>query len=428
MDDCDDTDAGLNNIDSDGDGLSTCDGDCNDGDPSASSGDMDGDGQTSCNGDCDDSNPNVYLGAPELCNNFQDDDCDGQVDESDAIDKTEWFEDLDGDGFGNGSVSQLSCTPPSGYVDQFGDCNDNDDLISPAADEVCDGADNNCDGLIDDADANLDLNTATEFFSDGDIDGQGDPNDSVFRCTVPPGFVTNNTDCDDTNSSIYDGALEYCNGLDDDCDGTEDESAEDAIDYYLDADNDGHGAPASTPAEVRCPEYDPITSLALHPTGLAPSNNDCDDTDATISPSAPELCSNNIDENCDGHNTAGATDVSTFLVDADSDGFGSGERDSNGDLAYALDLCVEPFGYILYEQGDALDCDDGDFETKPGAQEKYAMESGMIVRLMETIAFQLTNGMMTVMDTLSVRLMLPSCITPTVQSMLGKTIRLSMVV
>ena len=218
--------------------------------------------------------------------------------------------------------------------ESIGDCNDNDDLISPAADEVCDGADNNCDGLIDDADANLDLNTATEFFHDADVDSQGDPNDSVFRCTVPPGFVTNNTDCDDTNDARYLGALEYCNGLDDDCDGTEDESAEDAIAYYVDADGDEHGAPANTPAEVRCPGYDPITSLALHPTGLAPSNTDCDDTDVNISPSAPELCSNGIDENCDGHNTIGATDVSTFVVDADSDGFGSGERDSNGDLAY----------------------------------------------------------------------------------------------
>ena len=204
--------------------------------------------------------------------------------------------------------------------------------------------------------------------------------------------MTNNTDCDDTNPSIYDGALEYCNGLDDDCDGTEDESAEDAIDYYVDADNDGHGAPASTPAEVRCPEYDPITSLALHPTGLAPSNNDCDDTDATISPSAPELCSNNIDENCDTHNTAGATDVSTFLVDADSDGFGSGERFKWG----STDLCVEPFGYILYEQGMPLIVM---METLTPNQEhrKYAMESGTIVRLMETIVFQLMSGMTMVM-------------------------------
>ena len=100
----------------------------------------------------------------------------------------------------------------------------------------------------------------------------------------------------------------------------------------------------------------------MNPTGYAPSNNDCDDGDAAISPSANELCTNNIDENCDGHNTAGATDVSTFLVDADGVTFGSGERDSNGDLAYALDLCVQPYGYVPYSVNDPLDCNDGDFE------------------------------------------------------------------
>ena len=62
--------------------------------------------------------------------------------------------------------------------------------------------------------------------------------------------------------------------------------------------------------------------------------------------------------------------MTTFLVDADGDTFGSGERDSNGDLAYALDLCIQPYGYVPYLVGDSLDCDDGDFETKPGALEK----------------------------------------------------------
>jgi hypothetical protein len=33
------------------------------------------------------------------------------------------------------------------------------------------------------------------------------------------GFTESNGDCDDTNSEIYPGAIEYCNGFDNDCNG-----------------------------------------------------------------------------------------------------------------------------------------------------------------------------------------------------------------
>ena len=53
---------------------------CEQGNP-ADSTDADGDGVPWCN-DCDDTNPAVHPGAPEICGNHLDDNCNGVVDEN----------------------------------------------------------------------------------------------------------------------------------------------------------------------------------------------------------------------------------------------------------------------------------------------------------------------------------------------------------
>ena len=105
-------------------------------------------GYVSDSTDCDDQDNDVYPQAQELCNN-EDDDCDGVIDEADALSFITWYQDLDGDGYGNDSISSSECTQPVGYVPENGDCNDNDDSISPAEIEICDEIDNDCDGTID---------------------------------------------------------------------------------------------------------------------------------------------------------------------------------------------------------------------------------------------------------------------------------------
>ena len=68
--------------------------------------------------------------------------------------------------------------------------------------------------------AYITVDPATTYYADTDGDGYGDPNSSVNACIEQAGYVTDNTDCDDTNEDIYPGAPgtgEYidnnCNGL-----------------------------------------------------------------------------------------------------------------------------------------------------------------------------------------------------------------------
>ena len=328
-DDCD----GLLTADEedvDGDGYGLCDGDCDDSNtavnPAATETcnseddncngsvdegfDTDNDNYSVCQGDCDDGDPAINAGATETCNGV-DDDCDSQIDEG-----------LDVDDDGDGHFALGSCSAPAD------DCDDAVPTTYSGAPELCNGVDDDCNGVADD---------------DGLIDSDGDGHYPLGACSSPA------DDCDDGEASIYSGAPELCNGIDDDCDGA-------LLADELDVDGDGFGVCDGdcddnnidvNPGESEvCNAIDDNCNLSVDEgfdsdgDGYSSCNGDCDDNNGDINPGEVEIC-NGADDDCNG------TADDQLSDDVDNDGH------------YALGSCLTP----------ADDCADLDPDVYPGALE-----------------------------------------------------------
>lgn len=254
--------------------------------------------------DCDDVDTGINPASTEICD-FVDNNCDGVVDESTAIDASVYYADSDGDGFGNPSATQSACEQPIGYVSDSSDCNDQNNTVNPDADELClTPFDDDCDGSVNEDDA-VDLST---FYLDEDSDGHGGT--PVQNCSQPSGGYLSNTDCDESDPAVYQGAAEICNSIDDDCDGAIDDD-DPSVDlntgntYYFDLDEDGYGSGLTINA-------------CQAPSGFVLDNGDCDESSASVNPGAAESCDGS-DQNCDG------------LVDNDVDGDGYADAFCGGD-------------------------------------------------------------------------------------------------
>ena len=164
--------------------------------------------------DCDDLRPEVHPEAPEVCDN-RDNNCDGIIDDDDPALETDiiWYEDNDGDGFGNPDSVTNSCIIPSGHVGEAQDCDDANADIHPEADEICDGLDNNCNEIIDDEDPTILSTELIPVILDEDGDGFGGIDSLGYACTTD-NAATNSLDCDDTNPNIHPHATDYCDGAD----------------------------------------------------------------------------------------------------------------------------------------------------------------------------------------------------------------------
>jgi hypothetical protein len=166
--------------DADGDGF--CSGDPGMGDPG---------------NDCQPDDPDIYPGAPEICGNEQDDNCNDQVDEGCAACTTDAECPM-----GNACV-QRTCEPCEEACDpnlcRFGEV---EGMPGTGVAGKCVPFGRGCNQCVPAC----------------DMDGDG-------YCPQPdPGNEQAGNDCDDGNARAYPGAAEICgNGKDDDCDGIVDE-------------------------------------------------------------------------------------------------------------------------------------------------------------------------------------------------------------
>jgi hypothetical protein len=140
------------------------------------------------------------------------------------------------------------------------------------------------------------------------------PSSSATACSQPSGFVTDDTDCDDTSRYVQPGGIEVCDllGVDEDCSGLAndaDPNAEGKRTWYVDSDEDGYGSKATVQSCFEAP-------------GLATVGNDCNDKDYDINPGTPEVCDPlDKDEDCDGYSDVndpeGPLNQPLYYIDVD---------------------------------------------------------------------------------------------------------------
>ena len=220
------------------------------------------------------------------------------------------------------------------------DCNDAAVAINPSATEVCDTVDNNCDDSVDESGG------SATYFADADSDTYGNASATSTACSMPTGYVVDNTDCDDTNVAINPGATEVCDALDvdEDCDtfADDDDLSVDAASeasWYHDADGDTYGDPAMSTAAC--------DADASH----VADRTDCDDTNVDANPGETEILDNAVDEDCSG--TADMT--STTSNDADADGYDS--ITSGGNDCDDTNAAINPSAAEVSFDGEDNNCD-----------------------------------------------------------------------
>ena len=336
--------------------------------------------QVSGNNDCDDADPRVHPAADEVCNETGsevDEDCDGFVDDDDTVvlGRTTWYEDLDGDGFGNEASFRSACHPRPDEVVNSEDCLDESprpDIdpaeVNPAAPEQCNGFDDNCDGQLDEAAFGTtppaDLGAAS-YYPDFDNDYYVSPVGAVWACpsNIPPGWSAEPTDdlwdCRDNDPNVHPGITDEVGRGDRNCD--------DLIACYADADQDGFGD------DIVEQTLDDLDCEGVNPDGIPVSatDGDCEDNNPDINPAKQEACdAGDVDENCNG-----IANNAELSLGGSVQGFDYWYPDSDGD-GYGREGVIPQ---VMCPQHGAVggvfqtgDCDDANDTVFPGAVEGTA--------------------------------------------------------
>ena len=188
--------------------------------------------------DCDDADSDINPDGTEVCDGA-DNDCDGTSDNDDATDASTWYDDTDGDGYGDPDTTTTACEQPSGYLTDATDCEPSEATAYPGStaievpndsiDQNCDGndgcADLDCDNiadlvLVEHYDGNYEatvwvyFNDGSGTFSDSDRTGvtaygaydaeAGDVNGDGYQDIVVANYYNGSTR--DINSYVYYGS------------------------------------------------------------------------------------------------------------------------------------------------------------------------------------------------------------------------------
>jgi predicted outer membrane repeat protein len=99
------------------------------------------DGYAEIAGDCDDDDARAYPGNNEVCDGV-DNNCSNGIDEDSSLDVITWYEDLDGDGFGDHAYYEVACDEPTEggpwvRAGKAEDCNDADPTVAPGECSGC---------------------------------------------------------------------------------------------------------------------------------------------------------------------------------------------------------------------------------------------------------------------------------------------------